>query len=146
MNSAHYKFNIATAFLWLGFIAAISFMEAWLKFRAPGVTIPIGMSIGKLVFSALNRMESLFALGITFNFLITRPKRFSRISSIFIFILLILLIQTFWLLPILDLRADARINNQEIPPSFHHLYYIILEMIKTIALTIFGILNLKQVK
>ena len=46
---------MAASFLWIGFICAISFMETRLKFRAPGVTLPIGLSIGKLVFRALNK-------------------------------------------------------------------------------------------
>ena len=47
-------------FLWIGFVGAISFMEAWLKFKAPGVTMPIGLGIGKLVFNALNKMAQMF--------------------------------------------------------------------------------------
>ena len=41
------------AFL-IGAIAAISFLEAPLKFQAPGITIPLGLGIGRLVFTALN--------------------------------------------------------------------------------------------
>ncbi len=37
------------AFL-LGAIVAISFLEAPLKFLAPGITIPLGLGIGRLVF------------------------------------------------------------------------------------------------
>jgi hypothetical protein len=44
--------GIESTFVRIGFLGAISFMEAWLKFKAPGVTLPI--SIGRLVFSALN--------------------------------------------------------------------------------------------
>ena len=42
---------------WAGFVSAISFLGAWLKFRAEGVSREIGLSIGKLVFTALNRVE-----------------------------------------------------------------------------------------
>ncbi len=59
-------------FMWMGFICAISFMEAWLKFRAPGVTVPIGLGIGKLVFGALNRVEWVFALVILSIWLLGR--------------------------------------------------------------------------
>jgi hypothetical protein len=41
------------AFL-IGAIVAISFLEAPLKFQAPGITIPLGLGIGRLVFTALN--------------------------------------------------------------------------------------------
>jgi hypothetical protein len=36
----------AAPFVWLGMVLAISFLEAPLKFRAPGVTLPPGLGIG----------------------------------------------------------------------------------------------------
>ena len=44
----------AAIFVWLGMVLAISFLEAPLKFRAPGVTLQLGLGIGRLVFRALN--------------------------------------------------------------------------------------------
>ena len=39
MNSCiPFPLAVGASFVWLGFVGAISFMEAWLKFRAPGVT------------------------------------------------------------------------------------------------------------
>src|SRR3954462_11203917 len=60
--------NVATAavFVWLGMVLAISFIEAPLKFRAPGVTLKIGLGIGRSVFRALNVFEYAFAIGIAF--------------------------------------------------------------------------------
>ncbi len=52
----------ALMFLWVGMVAAISFLEAPLKFRAPGVTLPIGLGIGRLVFGALNAVEAVLAV------------------------------------------------------------------------------------
>ena len=54
-------------FLWIGFVCAISFMEAWLKFRAPGITVPLGLGIGRLVFNALNKVELVFAIVVLIN-------------------------------------------------------------------------------
>ncbi|MFW6600376.1 hypothetical protein ACQBAU_12945 [Propionibacteriaceae bacterium Y2011] len=54
--------TIAATFLWLGMVLAISFIEAPLRFRAPGVTVPIGLGIGRIVFRALNVAELLFAV------------------------------------------------------------------------------------
>ncbi len=48
---------IAITFLWLGMVLAISFLEAPLKFRAPNVTLQIGLGIGRLVFRMLNSVE-----------------------------------------------------------------------------------------
>lgn len=36
---------LLSVLVWSGCIVAISFMESWLKFRAPGVTLPTGLSI-----------------------------------------------------------------------------------------------------
>ncbi|RYG21549.1 MAG: hypothetical protein EOO07_02375, partial [Chitinophagaceae bacterium] len=55
---------VICTFTWIGFVCAISFLEAWLKFRAPGVTLPIGLGIGRLVFAALNKVEWIFAVAI----------------------------------------------------------------------------------
>src|SRR5699024_12129318 len=51
----------AVIFTWLGAVLAISFLEAPLKFRAPDVTIRIGLGIGRLVFRALNTVEVVLA-------------------------------------------------------------------------------------
>ena len=53
---------VAAIFVWLGMVLAISFLEAPLKFRAPGVTLPIGLGIGRLVFRALNTIEAVLAV------------------------------------------------------------------------------------
>jgi hypothetical protein len=55
---------VAVTFVWLGMVLAISFLEAPLKFRAHGVTIPIGLGIGRLVFRALNLVEAAFAAAV----------------------------------------------------------------------------------
>jgi hypothetical protein len=55
---------VAGIFVWLGMVVAISFMEAPLKFHAPGVTLQIGLGIGRLVFRALNAAELVLAMAV----------------------------------------------------------------------------------
>ncbi len=52
----------AVPFIWFGMVAAISFLETPLKFRAPGITVALGVGIGRIVFKALNTIECLFAV------------------------------------------------------------------------------------
>jgi hypothetical protein len=47
--------------LWLGFVLAISGMEAWLKFRAPFCPRPFALDIGRTIFPALNSVEMALA-------------------------------------------------------------------------------------
>jgi hypothetical protein len=126
------------AFLWIGFVCAISFMEAWLKFQAPGITLPLGLGIGRIVFKALNQVEWVLALSMMIFPIINRNLRSLR--NIWLLIPVgILLIQTYWLLPILDQRAEMHIMNQYLPSSNYHFIYIGLEAVKVIALIIYGV-------
>lgn len=131
-------------FLWIGFVGAISFMEAWLKFKAPGVTMPIGLGIGKLVFNALNKMEWLFAIVIAACFLLfNQPVETLPIWWYSIAVIL-LLAQTFWLLPALDARANALINGQTPKRSSLHWYFVGAELIKVICLLLLAIALFKS--
>ena|ERR1035437_5959527 len=121
---------IGVLLFWAGFVSAISFMEAWLKFRAKGVTLPIALRIGKKVFTALNRMEWMFFfLYIVFG-LFQFKIRFEVVTLLTILILVILIIQTVYLLPQLDKRANLLIEGESIEKSFLHIYYVSMEVIK----------------
>ena len=137
---------ITTSILWLGFVLSISFMEAWLKFQAEGVTQLIGLSIGKLIFFALNKVE-LFFMIILGILIIPKRKVMGRknLVNLFIGLTVILFIQTFYLLPILDQRVEMIINSTPPATSFFHFYYLFLEVLKVIALLIFSQLALKKI-
>lgn len=57
MNEWWIALQVLGPAFWLGMVVAISFLEAPIKFRAPGVTIPIGLGIDRRVFRALNIAE-----------------------------------------------------------------------------------------
>lgn len=130
--------TVVCTFVWIGFVCAISFMEAWLKFRAPGITVPLGLGIGRLVFGALNKVEWIFAIAVFLNLFIY--KEIKRLNNIFFFIpVLLLVMQTVWLLPELDSRAQLHIDGAAVPPSNLHFWFVGFEVVKTISLFIFGI-------
>lgn len=133
---------IASIYLWIGFVAAISFMEAWLKFKAKGVTLQIGLGIGRLVFHALNKVEWLFAIGVFAGLLISNHNVLTTTNTLFYIPLVLLIAQTIVLLPALDFRAESRIHGLEIPPSNLHIYYVIMEIIKVGCLFTYGIIQL----
>jgi len=146
--SIKYPVALASIFLWLGFVGAISFMEAWLKFRAPGVTLSLGLGIGRLVFDALNKVEWVFAFAVLANLIVGRTTIFSLKNVLYFIPILLLIFQTFQLLPALDARAELIIQGQELPSSNLHFYYVGMEIMKVVCLFIFGIklLNLKNVR
>src|SRR5690606_34680200 len=106
---------IICVFIWIGFVCAISFMEAWLKFRAPGVSISSGLEIGRLVFNALNKVEWVLATVIMVSLLVWERTSFQAPALWWLLpALLILLVQTAWLLPRLDERAIRYIQGEEL--------------------------------
>lgn len=139
MTTVKMPIALIATFLWIGFVCAISFMEAWLKFRASGVTLPIGLGIGRLVFNALNKVEWVFAITIIGNIVFSKSQLLSFQNLLYVFPLLLLIVQTVRILPMLDARAELHIQNQIVPPSNLHFYYVGMEAVKVICLTIFGI-------
>lgn len=129
--------------VWLGMIAAIA-MEAQLKFQAPNVTREIGLGIGKIVFTALNRAECAFAVLLLIAFFISAAARKSKI--VFGAILLILLAQTFWLMPLLIERIDLITGGQTPPESPIHFVYIALEIAKISLLLFLSVLLNRQIE
>ena len=129
-------------FVWIGFLLAISFMESWLKFRAPGVTLETGLSIGRIVFNALNKIEIvLIILLIVFAFYDGKVQFYKEIF--FVIPVIIVLIQTFYLLPQMDHRVTLLLQKEVLKPSNLHYYFIGGEVFKLTSLFILGIRLIK---
>lgn len=130
--------QIAVPFIWFGSLGAISFMEAPLKFQAPNITIPLGLGIGRLVFFWLNKIEIGLMLLMLAAFVFARPKnKFPLVC--FGIIALLLILETVWLLPVLDARAIEVINGTAAPFSNKHLIYIAFDAVKFILLFALGV-------
>lgn len=128
---------VGTPFLWLGMIGAISFVEAPLKFQAPGITVALGLGIGRLVFLALNGLELLAAAGTTWLMCRARPVPrvvWGPLAGLWT----VLALQIAGLRPVLDARAELIITGATVPPAPWHALYIALEVIKVGLLLMLG--------
>lgn len=128
---------VAAVFVWLGMVLAISFIETPLKFRAPGVTLQIGLGIGRLVFRALNACELGLAAVVVACFAITPPTTFAAVAVAVAVIAL--LAQVLAVRPRLTRRSNAVLAGGEGQRSHAHWAYVGLEIVKVIALLIAGI-------
>jgi hypothetical protein len=134
---------VAVTFVWLGMVLAISFLEAPLKFRAPNVTLQIGLGIGRLVFRALNTVEVAFALVIVATLASgSAGPTPARIAVAFAVAVAALAIQLIAVRPRLTRRSDQVLAGSQGPRSHAHYVYIGLEAVKTAALLVAGILLL----
>ena len=138
--SAGSAIAVAITFVWLGMVLAISFLEAPLKFRAPNVTLQIGLGIGRLVFRALNTVEVAFALVIVA--IVASGPTPVRIAVALAVAIAALAIQLIAVRPRLTRRSDRVLAGAEGPRSHAHYVYVGLEAVKTVALLVAGILLL----
>ncbi|OBF57801.1 hypothetical protein A5756_08345 [Mycobacterium sp. 852002-53434_SCH5985345] len=131
---------VAVTFVWLGMVLAISFLEAPLKFRAPNVTLQIGLGIGRLVFRALNTVEVCFAL-VLVALVVGGPTTTGVTVAIFV-AAGALAVQLIAVRPRLARRSDRVLAGSDGPRSRAHYVYVGFEVVKVIALVVAGILLL----
>lgn len=118
-------------------VLAIS-IEAPLKFRAPGITLPLGLGIGRLVFRALNASE--IVLAATTAITLALAPRPLAATVLLIALAVTLATQVLLLRPRLEARAQLIIDGGTPPRSRVHLAYIVLECAKLLMLSAFGII------
>lgn len=138
MNTTSAAAAGAVTFVWLGMVLAISFLEAPLKFRAPGVTIPIGLGIGRMVFRALNAAEAALAVSVVVLVATGRPS--GAAVALTAVTAAVLAVQLVLVRPRLNKRSDAVLAGEDpaLRRSSAHLYYIGLEAAKVLALAALG--------
>ncbi|SHU19938.1 transmembrane protein [Mycobacteroides abscessus subsp. abscessus] len=129
--------QIAITFIWLGMVFAISFLEAPLKFRAPNVTLQIGLGIGRLVFRVLNTVELVFAAVIVLTALMNRSSLTVMVA--FVVAVAALAVQLVVVRPRLNRRSDEVLAGRDGQRSRMHHAYVVLESIKVVALLVAGI-------
>ena len=134
---------VAAVFVWLGMVLAISFLEAPLKFRAPGVTMQVGLGIGRLVFKALNICELVLAAAALVGVVVGRPPLGATVAVAVA--VATLGVQVVGVRPALTRRSDAVLADPaaaESGRSHAHLVYVGCELVKVVALLEGGVLLL----
>jgi hypothetical protein len=134
---------VTTVFVWLGMVLAISFLEAPLKFRAPGITIQLGLGIGRLVFRALNVCEVVLAATVLVGVVLGRAP-VGVIVAVGVAVLA-LGAQVLAVRPALTRRSDAVLADAAVAESGRshaHVVYVGFELAKVVALLVGGLLLL----
>jgi hypothetical protein len=143
MSAAH-AVAVAVVFVWLGMVTAISFIEAPLKFRAPGVSLQIGLGIGRLVFRALNTVEAILAVSLLIT-IAADPPSSTVIAAVAVGVVT-LAAQLLVVRPQLSRRSDAVLVGPAVSAgpgsssrrSRVHYGYVGLELVKVVALVVGG--------
>jgi len=132
--------TVAVTFTWIGLVGGISFIEAPLKFRAPGVTVAIGLGIGRLVFRAVNTVEVVLGVAVVLALVVDTPGPLA--STALLSAVVVLAVQLLSVRPRLARRSDAILAGQEAPRSGAHHVFVALESAKVVLLLVGGVASL----
>jgi len=126
----------AVACVWFGLVVGISFLEAPLRFRAPGVTLAVGLGIGRVVFAALNRVEAVLAAAVVLAAVLGRHPLEVVVSAAITTVAL--LAQLVLVRPALVRRSNQVLAGEQCSRSRAHHAYVALEIVKVVALVALG--------
>jgi hypothetical protein len=129
------------ALFWCGLLVGVSFLATPAKFLAPSLTMPVALDVGRQTFSVFNRTEWALFAAMAVVWLLSARNRTT--GALLATTGAIVLLEALWFLPLLDARVGLIIAGQTPPASSLHTWYIVLELVKLIALTAIGIIAAK---
>lgn len=123
--------------VWLGLVIGISLIEAPLKFTAPGITIPLGLGIGRRVFLAMNLVEVVLAVLLLVSLWrsVGRPGR-NRLWVLSGCATAVLVVKMAVIKPLLNRRTDAVLAGDFEGGSTTHYLYIAAEAVLIVVLVL----------
>lgn len=135
--------NATLAFVtlfWLGLLCGVSFLATPVKFQAPSLDLPTALEVGHVTFALLAKVEWLMVIllaGALALGSLTRPRLLLATA-----VLVVVALQSLWLLPILDARIEAIVAGNPLEPTYHHILYAVTEVAKAVLLFVLGVLGL----
>lgn len=109
-------------------IIGLSFIETPLKFLAPGITTPLGLGIGRLVFIALSIAGWIILVVLTLVGQ-ARPREAKRGWLLIGAMWVVMIIESFVIRPALAARSDVIISGGDPGESWLHYGYIAAELV-----------------
>lgn len=117
-------------------IVGVSFIATPAKFLAPSISLQEALDVGRATFFVFEWVEC--ALAVVLIFILFRLKQSQLTQAVCIFVLTVLGIQYFYLLPALDHRVELILQDQEIAKSSLHYFYVAAEALKVVTLIVLG--------
>jgi hypothetical protein len=121
----------AVAMFWLGLLIGVAFLATPAKFLAPSLSLPVALDVGRSTFHIFNKVEWVLAA-----VLIVLPSGGGTVWPRILAIVtgLLVIVETFWMLPLLDVRISLIIAGKTPPPADLHQVYIAMEVAKLLVL------------
>ncbi|THV62223.1 hypothetical protein [Chryseobacterium candidae] len=130
--------------LMTGMFITISFLETPLKFQVPGITLPAALGLGKLMFGLSSKIQWGFLIVILILMSVSW-KNYTKTDFIILAVIFLLLaLEQFWMLPVLDSRVDLLSSGKALTPTPLHDYFIYSETAKALMFITAIILQFKR--
>lgn len=126
------------AALWLGIVIGVSFMATPIKFMAPSLSLATALEVGRVTFRLLNQVELGLAAMMVVVF-VTAPHRRLDVLVAMLTVVVIVLLQSAWLLPALARKTDALAGAATASPSSLHQWFVAVEAFKCVVLAFIAI-------
>src|SRR5262245_51876128 len=105
----------ALCLVWAGAVLGISFLETPAKFRAPSLSLPVALDVGRAVFGAFEKAQLALCAAAVIVAIWSRPRPVAVGACALA--VAITLGQALWLRPLLDARVSAVLEGRAPPPS-----------------------------
>jgi Domain of unknown function (DUF4149) len=122
---------VTLALLWAGTVLGVAFIAVPAQFAA-AIARPQGIDITRQVFTTFGRVELGLAAVTLVLALVVRPRRL--LWALLALLWLTVALQSAWLLPVLDARADQLLQGQEPAAGPWHGLFVGSEITKLVAL------------
>jgi hypothetical protein len=122
--------------IWAGLAIGVAFVATPAKFLAPSLSLPVALDVGRHTFALYNHLELVLLAGVALLAAFTRGR------GVWLAALAlpgaIVLAETLWLIPALDVRVSAILAGRVPAPSNLHVVYIVADAAKVVLLALAG--------
>jgi hypothetical protein len=120
------------ALVWLGLVVGVSFIATPAKFLAPTLELAVALDVGRQTFGVFAIVE--IAAAITLGLLLLFARRAIAVVLPGALVILVVVVEQLWLLPLLDERVEIIIQGGVPEASALHNVYIALDALKIVLL------------
>jgi hypothetical protein len=125
--------------VWAGVAIGVAFVATPAKFLAPSLSLAVALDVGRHTFAVFNRLELLLLSGLSVLALFA-SRRWAWLAALAL-PGVIVLAQTIWLIPALDIRVEDILAGGSPSRSNLHGLYIAAEAAEVAALVLIGFLG-----
>jgi hypothetical protein len=132
MRSGARIFLVVLLAVWAGIVIGVSLISTPVKFRAPLLTMEAGLDVGRYTFRLLSEIELGLAAAAVAAAMLVRPRRL--VIGALVLVIAAVLLQHYWLLPVLDARVVRILAGESVPASSYHTLFASIEVTKSLLL------------